>query len=266
MKKTNEELYELASHGTEQERIKLAKDGYCLGVLFTDVSPHVRKEVAKQDMYNEELATDSGVFVRRVVASNGFKPHLFLKDTSWLVRREVAKLGRYLDILAEDKSSRVRLEVLRRGYIHPSFTTDTSTTLRAMVAQKGYGADVLYKDPDAHIRFEVALHGKYLEELAKDEDRTVSRMAKRLLGAKVEVVARDFGTYQGNVYLYMWDNRYEIHSGCYKAMSLKEWQEKANTKVGEYASSVVSERITEHLHRFYKTEARSLLLGIVAED
>lgn len=47
-----------------------------------------------------------------------------------------------------------------------------------------------------------------------------------LYNAKAYVVKRNFGPYNGNLYLYVFINEYEIISGCYETNSLEKWKEK----------------------------------------
>lgn len=143
-------------------------------------------------------------------------------------RRLVAHRGENLDILVHDKKYYVRAEVARQGYGH----------------------DILVHDSSASVRREVARHGHYLDILVKDKNVVVQRLAQHLYDSTVVVVARNFGTYHGNLYLYVWkeSGEYEIRSGCYKADSLNEWVKKCEERLGKVEAHYASEKLRKALN------------------
>lgn len=142
-------------------------------------------------------------------------------------RRLVAHRRENLDILVYDKDYHVRVEVARQGYGH----------------------DILVHDPRPSVRREVACHGHHLDILVKDENTVVQRLAQYLYDATVVVVARNFGTYHGNIYLYVWGSgEYEIRSGCYTARSLSEWREKCEERLGKKEAHSMSKEICKALN------------------
>jgi len=154
-------------------------------------------------------------------------------------RRLVAHRGENLDILVYDKDYYVRMEVARQGYGH----------------------DILVHDNSPVVRREVARHGHYLDILVKDVNVVVQRLAQYLYDATVVVVARNFGTYHGNIYLYVWkkSGEYEIRSGCYTARSLSEWEKKCEERLGKKEAHSMSKTICKELNRIKGTK----LLGTI---
>lgn len=75
-------------------------------------------------------------------------------------------------------------------------------------------------------KIEIAQHGHKLEILKNDEDCEVREIANKLLKAKTYNLSKDFGIYKGNLFLYVWEDKYEIESGCYTTSSLNEWHKK----------------------------------------
>jgi len=148
-------------------------------------------------------------------------------------RRLVAHRGENLDILVHDKDYRIRVEVARQGYGH----------------------DILVHDPRPSVRREVARHGHYLDILVKDENIVVQRLAKYLHEATVVVVARNFGTYHGNLYLYVWEKsgEYEIRSGCYTADSLSDWTKKCEERLGKKEAYSASKKLCKALNIIHGT-------------
>lgn len=80
-------------------------------------------------------------------------------------------------------------------------------------------------------KIEIAQHGHKLEILKNDEDCEVREIANKLLKAKTYNLSNDFGTYKGNLFLYVWAEKYEIESGCYTTSSLDEWHERCTNQL-----------------------------------
>lgn len=153
-------------------------------------------------------------------------------SSSYTDRRLVAHRRESLGILVHDKDYHVRVEVARQGYGH----------------------DILVHDPRPSVRREVARHGHYLDILVKDENVVVQRLAKYLHEATVVVVERNFGTYYGNLYLYVWKGgEYEIRSGCYTAYSLSAWTKKCEERLGKEEAYSASRKVCKALNIIHGT-------------
>ena len=138
----------------------------------------------------------------------------------------LAREGKYLEYLKDHDSYSIRLEV----------------------AETGLYLNQLKDDEDPDVRREVIKQGEYLEYFIENDDDTCNvKLAKYLLDAKVHVVARNFGTYIGNLYLYTWANRYEIHSGCFKTGNVNRWQERCTERLGGQVAEDYTNKIKELL-------------------
>ena len=120
---------------------------------------------------------------------------------------------------------------------------NTTINEKIELARQGYELKVLANDESPIVRLQVLKQGYNVQGFLRDEDPDVSSYAKKLKDAKVYVVARDFGKYVGNVYLYIWENKYEIRSGFYKFTSLEKWEQKYKKELGIKAVEGTAKKI-----------------------
>ena len=157
----------------------------------------------------------------------------------------VAKKGYGFDRLIDDEDWAVRMTVAERGYGLDKLINDEDENVRKAVAKKGYGLDKLVNDEDLDVRQVVAEQGYGLDKLVNDGSSEIRELAKKLKNAKVYITERNFGTYNGNIYLYVWKNKYEIVSGCYEANSLEQWKEKCTEMLGEKTANIYYNKMKE---------------------
>ena len=119
--------------------------------------------------------------------------------------------------------------------------------MRLEVAKQGFGLDKLVDDESWKVRLEVAKQGFGLDKLANDEYTAVRNVAKPLIGSKTFVLERNFGTYNGCLYLRIWENKYRIESGCYKSSSIHEWHKKCTEQLNKKTADLYSAKINELL-------------------
>lgn len=157
----------------------------------------------------------------------------FTYDEDWIVRLQVAKYGQFLDVLYKDLYWAVRAEVAQQGAFHNILYKDENWFVRATVAQHGNFHNILYKDPDWRVRKAVAKKGGFLYVLKDDENPCVKSIAQRLINSKLYTIEKNFGTYEGELLLFVYKNRdkYEIESGCYTTDSLDKWREKCKEQL-----------------------------------
>lgn len=197
----------------------------------------------------EMLASESTV-TRMELAENGIALPTLVNDNSCVVRRVVAREGYGLEVLVHDNSPKVRREVAEQGYGLDVLIHDDIAFVRQEVAEQGYGLETLIGDDSWSVRSAVARQGFGLTTLVHDKDDYVQGIATKLLDASVHVIARNFGTYNGNIYLYVWDDRYEIESGCYRAESLEEWVDRCAHQLGEETASEMGAEIRVILEEY----------------
>lgn len=147
----------------------------------------------------------------------------FVCDEDWPIREAVAETGEFLEILVNDEDWMVRAAVARQGYGLDKLVNDKNWAVRAEVLRKGYGYEILVHDECRDIREEVLIHGFGIEILKYDKDEKIRSRALRLENSKTYVVSKNFGTYDGNLFLYVSKDKYEIISGCHSTNSLEEW-------------------------------------------
>lgn len=166
-------------------------------------------------------------------------------------RLRVAREGLFLDKLIHDREPLVRAQVAKHGYGLDILVRDDSMDVRRVVADWGYGLPLLVKDSCIHVLEAVALQGYGHEELSEHPSVHVRRQVARLAGSTTVTIERYFGTYKGPVYLHMWDDHYEIKSGCYSSESVAEWTEQCAEVLGEEAAELTARKITVTLSAHY---------------
>lgn len=153
-----------------------------------------------------------------------------------------------LDILVNDENFFIRYAVAKQGYGFDVLIHDSSVDIRSEIARQGYGLDTLIEDEDWFVRIEVACHGFGIERLINDEDEDVVEVSNQLKGVKQTIVIdKSFGTYEGNLFLYIFENKYMIRSGCYVLECIEEWKHKCSERVNEKTAKIYSDKIKEIL-------------------
>jgi len=194
----------MEKHYTLKEKLKMIEEGINLEEFVKDKDCLIRAEIAKQGKCLDKLVNDEHWIVRYTVARQGYGHDILYKDEHWQVRAEVVRQGNHLKFLVNDEHWMVRWEV----------------------AQQREFLDVLVNDKNWMVRKEVLNYGYGIEILIKDKNEKIRLRALELENAETHVVARNFGTYKGNLFLYVWKDRYEINSGCYTTDSLDSWYER----------------------------------------
>lgn len=158
-------------------------------------------------------------------------------SSDWKERAFVASVSdEHLEKLKNDEEFAVRYKVASRGYASEELSRDEHWLVRLGVARTGKLLERFIKDPNWKVRKVLVEQGYQLEHFVNDENPEVSSEAKRLLGSKTYVIAQNFGTYKGNLYLRVWsnkNNKYEIQSGCYTASTLGEWYVKCEQRLND---------------------------------
>jgi len=136
------------------------------------------------------------------------KEEVLSKDLSWKLDNVVE----YADYLAHDNSISVRRLVVKYG--NDSYM------------------DILVHDKTIAVRELVAKYGNdsHRDILVHVEDRYVSDVAKKYLESTYHKVSTGFGTYNGNLDLWVWSDKYLIESGCYKTDDIGEWFNKCKSQ------------------------------------
>lgn len=184
-----------------------------------------KKKLIEKGQFLERFVNDDDLQVRSLVARQGYQLSKLIQDESWLVRNEVANKGFRLGELAKDKSFRVR----------------------ATVAKHGAELDSLIKDEFWQVRLEVAKQGYGLSQLASDPDIDVRGLARSSLDSKIFIIARMFGTYNGNLILNISNDGYQIISGCYRTISLDIWSKKCQERLRPKVSEEYTQKMREVL-------------------
>ena len=199
---------------------------------------------------SESLAKAS--YIERMdMARAGLYLDVLYKDEDPQVREAVAVRGAHLEELSTDEDFSVRIQVARHGYKLERFVNDPVWMVRQEVAELGEYNHILYKDKDPEVRAMVAHRGEYLSELSRDEDAEVNEVARGLRGSTTKVIATGYGTYRGLLLLRMWDDRFEIISGCYETGDLKEWVKKCTLQLDRERAVNMGHVIADELHEFY---------------
>ena len=199
----------------------------------------------------DALVNDENLIVRAAVAKQGYKLETLIKDPSWYVRAAVAKQGYGLDILINDEDFSVRVAVANQNYKLETLINDPSWYVRAAVAKQGYGFETLINDEIGLVRNEIAKQGYKLESFINDEHKLIRESCKTLRGVKKTIVIeRNFGTYNGNLILYIFEDKYKISSGCYETDSIEAWKSKCSQRLGKKNSDLYSNKIKQMLNDF----------------
>lgn len=200
------------------------------------------------DLKPEEMILHENPEVRAAAARRGAGLSILVNDKDWMVRMEVAEAGYGLERLISDENPVVRMKVAEKAYGLRHLINDESPMVRKAVARNRYGLNKLANDESSEVREEVALQqhkvdklsndeswivraalahqGLALDKLVNDESEIVRGIAQKLTDAKVFTIAKNFGVYNYNVYLYVWKDKYEIKTGSYETDSLDWWKEK----------------------------------------
>lgn len=143
----------------------------------------------------------------------------------------------------------VRNEVAKQGYSLAILVNDESWVVRREVARQGYRLDLLINDQDTDVRAEVAKQGYGLDKLIDDSSWCVRNITNKLIKFKNhKVIAHNFGTYDGNLYLYYNnENDYIIISGCYETNNINDWKFKCESQLDVETSEKYSEIIINEL-------------------
>lgn len=176
---------------------------------------------------------------------NKIKIDEIISNGSVLEKKEIAKQGYGLDKLIDDKHWEVRFAVAEQGYGLDKLVNDEHLAVRIVVAKQGYGLDKLVNDEHWVVRREVAKQGYGLDKLINDSTLLVKETARKLKDAEVYLVERKFGTYKGNLYLYVWKDKYEIKSGCYETTSLENWKKKCTEQLDKKTANIYYNKMKE---------------------
>ena len=195
----------------------------------------------------EELLNSEDWRARLQAAEKGCGLHKLVNDRDENVRRAVALKGFGLDKLVNDESWKVREAVARQGFGLEILINDESWVVRATVAIQGYGLDKLINDKNWVVRKEVAYQGFGLDKLVNDEYTDVRNVAISLMGSKTVIVERNFGTYNGILYLRIWKNKYRIESNFYNSSSIDEWHEKCTEQINKETADLYYKKMKELL-------------------
>lgn len=168
-------------------------------------------------------------------------------DADWAVRSTLAGAGYELEKLIYDSNPNVRMNVAEYGYGLDILVNDTDWIVRAAVAEHGYGLDILVNDKDLFVRMEVAKNAYGLEQLSEDTNSSVSSLAKELTGSKMILVEKIFGTYNGALRLYVFEDKYLIISGCFKADDLLTWASKCERRISKEVADSYYKKIHDIL-------------------
>lgn len=171
------------------------------------------------------------------------KEKIYSKDFE--VRLALAKQGYGLHEFLSDEAAHIRAEVAKHGYRLDKLVNDRHWLVRAAIVKQGCYLENLSNDEEWRVRLEVAHQGCNLEVLANDENNIVKERAQHLLGSKTEVIHQDFGTYNGPLFLRIWEDKYEIESGCFATGSLKEWSIKCAEQIDQETSDLYTRKIEE---------------------
>lgn len=156
-----------------------------------------------------------------------------------------------LDVLVKDEDFFIRLAVAKQGYGFDVLTHDPHHAVRTEVAKKGYALDTLVNDESWFVRIEVAEHGFGIEHLINDEESEVVEVCNQLKGiTKTIVIDEFFGTYEGNLFLYIFEDKYLIRSGCYVSECIEEWKLKCSERINENTAKIYSEKIKKALKSY----------------
>lgn len=158
-------------------------------------------------------------------------------SSDWKERVFAARVSdEHLEKLKNDEEFTVRYRVALRGYASEELSKDEHWLVRLGVARTGKFLERFINDPNLRVRKALVEQGYQLEHFVNDESPEVSSKAKRLLGSKTYVIAQNFGTYKGNLYLRVWrdkNNKYEIQSGCHIASTLGDWYLKCEERLND---------------------------------
>lgn len=120
-----------------------------------------------------------------------------------------------------------RFKMAKQSFFLDKFVHDEFHKIRKAVAEQGYGLDKLVNDEHWCVRLTVAKRGYGLDKLIDDCDEKVKKVARKLQCARIYVLPYKSGTYNENIYLYIFnENKYEITSYYYSSDSLEQWKEK----------------------------------------
>lgn len=122
----------------------------------------------------------------------------------------------------------------KHGFLLDKFVYDGFHKIRKAVAEQGYGFEKLINDEHWCVRLAIAKRGYGLDKLIDDYDEKVKKVARKFQGAKTYVLPYKSGTYNENIYLYIFnENQYEIISYYYSSDSLEQWKEKCIDNLNE---------------------------------
>ena len=194
-----------------------------------------------QEQIDKMMLTQKGKYS---LIENKVNLDVLIKDEDFYVRLAVAKQGYGLDVLINDEDFRVRLAVAKQGYGLDVLLYDENSTIRTQVARQGYGLDTLINDKRWLVRLEVAEHGFGIEQLINDRVSDIVEICNELKGViQTIVIDKFFGTYEGNLFLYIFEDKYMIRSGCYVSENLEEWKNKCKKRIGEETAEIYYKKI-----------------------
>lgn len=168
---------------------------------------------------------------RRVYTEEELKGKASSAD--WKQRIVAAKNSHGLEKLYQDPDWTVRTAVARRGFKPEILSMDKHWSVRRGVAESGYELQKFVQDENWRVRLELANQGYQLRVLMHDENEEVRNRAKYLMDSTNHIIARNFGTYDGNLCLHIWEDKYEITSGCYSTNSIDEWYERCEIRLNK---------------------------------
>ena len=150
-----EELTNVKTPKTIDNRIEEVQQGRNLDVYLTDPSWQVRKAVAERGYGLDRLMKDENYLVRKAVARQGFGGERLIYDEAPSVRNAVLETC-YQDLpphaLILNKYQNVRLFAAQHGIGLDSLIHDSSHIVRGAVAKRGYCLEHLIHDPSKYVR------------------------------------------------------------------------------------------------------------------